>query len=230
MLRREGAEGVVASASPYFPMAYSTPLASAFQRATPAAGFVLVLRHGLVLVRRARPALAGPSQGRRTDSTLQAWALCLILLCGWPARANSEEVVVAVNPATPAGATITRNTLSAIFGMRLRSWADGTPIRVYVLPDNDPVHVAFSKEILGVFPHQLRTAWDRLVFSGTGQAPLGVADEAEMPARIAGIYGARPEVLGSEEEMREKLARNAGAIGYLSRKMIDERVAILPVN
>ncbi len=139
-------------------------------------------------------------------------------------------MVVAINPATPAGSTITRNTLSAIFGMRLRAWTDGTPIRVYVLPDDNAVHVAFSKEILGVFPHQLRTAWDRLVFSGTGQAPREVADEEEMRTRIAGIDGTRPVVVGSEEQMREKLARNAGAIGYLSRKMIDERVDVLQVN
>jgi ABC-type phosphate transport system substrate-binding protein len=152
------------------------------------------------------------------------------MLCGWPARAYSGEVLVAINPATPAGGTITRNTLSAIFGMRLRAWADGTPIRVYVLPDDHAVHVAFSKEILGVFPHQLRTAWDRLVFSGTGQAPLEVADEEEMRIRIAGIGGTRPVVVGSEEEMREKLAQNAGAIGYLSREMIDKRVRVLQFN
>jgi ABC-type phosphate transport system substrate-binding protein len=167
-----------------------------------------------------------PRAGRR----LWRPVLGLILLWGAGLRALAEEVVVAVNPATPAGATITRNTLSAIFGMRLRAWADGTPVRVYVLPDDNAVHVAFSKEILMVFPHQLRTAWDRLVFSGTGQAPLEVADEEEMRTRIAGIDGAGPEVVGSEEEMREKLARNAGAIGYLSRKMIDERVAVLPVD
>jgi hypothetical protein len=183
-----------------------------------------------VLVRRARPALAGPSQGRRNDSALQAWALCLILLCGWPARANSEDVVVAVNPATPTGEAIARNTLSAIFGMRLRAWENGTPIRVYVLPDNHAVHGMFCKQILGVFPHQYRTAWDRLVYSGTGQAPLEVANEEEMRARIAGIDGTRAVVVGSEEEMREKLAQNAGAIGYLSREMIDERVRVLQVN
>ena len=85
-------------------------------------------------------------------------ALCLILLCGWPARAVAEEVVVAVNPRTPAGEATARNTLSAIFGMRLRTWEDGTPIRVYVLPDNHAVHVMFCKQILGVFPHQYRTA------------------------------------------------------------------------
>ncbi len=157
--------------------------------------------------------------------------LGLFLLCGWVVGATAaDEVVVAVNPETPAGATITRNMLSAIFGMRVRAWADGTPIRVYVLPDDNAVHIAFSKEILGVFPHQLRTAWDRLVFSGTGQAPLEVADEEEMLARLAGIASARPVVVRDEAEMREKLARDAGAIGYLSRKMIDERVDVLPVN
>lgn len=167
----------------------------------------------------------------RIGRRLWGSVLGLVLLWGWVVQANAEgEVVVAVNPATPAGPAITRNALSAIFGMRLRAWADGTPIRVYVLPDENAVHITFSKEILGVFPHQLRTAWDRLVFSGTGQAPLEVADEAEMRARIAGIEGARPVVVGSEEEMREKLARNVGAIGYLSRKMIDQRVDVLQVN
>lgn len=189
-----------------------------------------MLRHGEVLVRRARPALAGPSKGRHPDSTLLAWALGLILLCGWPARAYSDEVVVVVNPAAPAGPAIARNTLSAIFGMRLRAWEDGTPIRVYVLSDNHAVHVIFCKQILGVFPHQYRTAWDRLVYSGTGQAPLEVESEEEMRARVAGIRGEAAVVVGSEEEMRAKVAGTAGAIGYLTRNMIDESVTVVPVE
>jgi ABC-type phosphate transport system substrate-binding protein len=157
-------------------------------------------------------------------------ALCLIVLCGWPARAYSDEVVVVVNPAAPAGPAIARNTLSAIFGMRLRAWEDGTPIRVYVLPDNHAVHVMFCKQILEVFPHQYRTAWDRLVYSGTGQAPLEVGSEEEMRARVAGIRGEAAVVVGSEDEMRAKVAGTAGAIGYLSRKMIDESVTVVPVE
>jgi len=212
------------------PMALSMPLPAARQRATLATRFAVVLPHGVVLVRRARPALASASKAVRTGSTVRASALCLILLCGWLPRASAEEVVVAVNPTTPAGKAIARNTLSAIFGMRLRTWENGTPIRVYVLPDNNPVHVMFCKQILGVFPHQYRTAWDRLVYSGTGQAPLEVASEEEMRARLAGARGEAPVVVGSEEEMRAKLAGTAGAIGYLTRKMIDESVAVLPVE
>jgi len=139
-------------------------------------------------------------------------------------------VVVAINPVTPAGEAIARNTLSAIFGMRLRAWENGTPIRVYVLPDNHAVHIAFCKQILGVFPHQYRTAWDRLVYSGTGQAPLEVESEEQMRARLAGTRGEAPVVVGSEEEMRTRVSGTAGAIGYLTRKMIDESITVLPVE
>ncbi|MGH8543892.1 MAG: hypothetical protein ACREX3_09750 [Gammaproteobacteria bacterium] len=211
-------------------MAVSRPLPSTPQRTTLAIGFAVVLRHGVVLVNCARPALGSASKAGRTDSALRAWALCLILLCGWPARATAEEVVVAVNPAAPAGEAIARNTLSAIFGMRLRAWEDGTPIRVYVLPDHHAVHVRFCKQILGVFPHQYRAAWDRLVYSGTGQAPLEVASEEEMRTRLAGTRGEAPVVVASEEEMRTRLAGTSGAIGYLTRKMIDESVTVLPVE
>ncbi|MGH8611502.1 MAG: hypothetical protein ACREYF_05520 [Gammaproteobacteria bacterium] len=228
-----GAEALQAVLRPHlasYPMAYPTFWIAAFRRATLATCFAVVLRRGVVLVKCARPVHASASKTGRTDSTLRTWVLCLILLCGCPARANSDEVDVVVNPATPAGEAIARNTLSAVFGMRLRTWENGTPIRVYVLPDNHAVHVMFCKQILGVFPHQYRTAWDRLVFSGTGQAPLEVGSEEEMRARVAGASGEAPVVVDSEEEMRTSVAGTSGAIGYLSRNRIDESVTVLPVQ
>ncbi len=104
---------------------------------------------------------------------------------------------------------ISRNVLRAIFGMRLRKWPDGMPIKVFVLRDDAPFHVAFSKEILHVFPHQLRRAWDRLVYSGTGQSPFEVT---------------------SVEEMREKIRNVPGAIGYLPSIKRDKHVNILQVR
>lgn len=87
--------------------------------------------------------------------------------------------------------------------MRLRKWEDGSSIKVYILPDEHPLHVAFSKNVLRVFPYQLRNAWDRLVFSGTGEEPIRVA---------------------SEQQMRDAVGNTPGAIGYLSPSMIDETV------
>jgi hypothetical protein len=77
-----------------------------------------------------------------------------------------------------------RENVRALFTMRLRRWPDGTPVRVFVLPDQNPTHRQFAKKVLGAFPYQLRRAWDRAVFSGTGQAPVEVPDEAEMLERL----------------------------------------------
>ena len=111
--------------------------------------------------------------------------------------------VIIVNPTTHSKALLSQTMLSAIFGMRLRKWEDGSPIKVFVLPDNDLLHIEFSKYILHVFPYQLRAAWDRLVFSGTGEEPIKV---------------------NSEQQMRILVGSTPGAIGYLRGSMLDETV------
>ncbi len=99
--------------------------------------------------------------------------------------------------------TVSHQGLKAIFSMRWRTWEDGTPIHVFVLSDNNKLHVNFTKKYIGVFPHQLRKAWDRLVFSGTGQAPIQV---------------------GSLEEMLNKIHNTPGSIGYITTEKINESV------
>ena len=64
------------------------------------------------------------------------------------------------------------------------------PVKVYVLPDDDPLHLRFAKVVLGLFPYQLRRVWDRQLFSGTGQVPTTVMTEAEMIRRVAATPGA----------------------------------------
>lgn len=135
--------------------------------------------------------------------------LCLLLAALLPREtALGARPLVVVNPGVDAS-NLSLNALRAMFGMRLPKWQDGTPVRVFVLSDEDPLHVAFSKQVLGVFPHQLRLAWDRLVFSGTGQAPTEVHSQAEM---------------------RERVANTPGAIGYLDEAMIDDSVRVLPIH
>ncbi len=132
--------------------------------------------------------------------------LALFFTCAVPAE-NSPVVIV--NPATNPTSLVSQTALSAIFGMRLRKWEDGSPIRVYVLPDEHSLHVAFSKHVLRVFPYQLRSAWDRLVFSGTGEEPIKVL---------------------SEQQMRAAVSTMPGAIGYLSPSMVDETVKVIPLK
>ncbi|HNP26454.1 MAG TPA: hypothetical protein PKM20_06920 [Nitrosomonas sp.] len=91
----------------------------------------------------------------------------------------------------------------------MKTWPNGKIIKVYVLPDNHPLHHDFAKEKLSVFPYQLRSTWDRLVFSGTGQAPITVS---------------------SNKEMLEKITNTPGAIGYLETAYINDDVHVLKIK
>src|SRR5579862_5272380 len=123
---------------------------------------------------------------------LVAWLVLLGLLCS-PIRAFARSIEIIVNPAQATN-RIDRTLLRAIFTMRLRQWPDGTPVRVFVLPDRDEATALFCREQLGTYPYVMRSTWDRMVFTGTGLAPTTV---------------------GSEREMRERVQSTPGAIGYV---------------
>ncbi|MEN8128590.1 MAG: hypothetical protein ABFS45_00055 [Pseudomonadota bacterium] len=132
--------------------------------------------------------------------------LPVLLLSSLPQYTIAQEIIVNPNLSSEG---IRLNALRAIFSMRLRSWPDGTPVQVFVMDDEARIHVSFTKQKLDVFPHQLRYFWDRLVYSGTGQAPTKV---------------------DSEQEMLKMVAATPGAIGYLTEEMIDNSVQILDLK
>ncbi len=101
----------------------------------------------------------------------------------------SQAVEIIANPSIKIE-SLTISRARNIFSMRARNWANDTPIKVYVLDDNNDLHKQFSKQILGVFPYKLRRVWDRNTFSGTGQAPTTVKSEAEMIKVISSTKGA----------------------------------------
>lgn len=148
--------------------------------------------------------------GNHLPSSLRCILLAgLIFFCG---VAVAGEAVKTVRPITHPGVGVnhlSRNLLRSIFGMRLRIWQNGPPIRVFVLPDDAPIHNVFAKQQLNIFPYQLRATWDRLTFTGTGQAPITVQ---------------------SEDEMYALVASTPGAIGYLSEARIDEHVRVIHVD
>ena len=119
-----------------------------------------------------------------------------------------DSMVVIANPSV-INDTIARRTLRAIFGMRVRNWGDGESITVYVLDDRDPRHTNFCESSLGMLPYNLRRHWDRLIFSGTGRAPIRVSNADEMIS----------------------LVRNTpGAIGYIREDLVDDSVSVLQIG
>ena len=112
----------------------------------------------------------------------------IILLPGTTLQA-SELKLRLIDSSGGQAKHLSSETVREIFFMRLSSWPDGSSIHVFVLPDNHPLHIRFAKEILGVYPFQLRSAWDRLVYSGTGVVPTTVESVEEMVKRVESTPG-----------------------------------------
>jgi ABC-type phosphate transport system substrate-binding protein len=134
------------------------------------------------------------------------YGLAALLLLSISLQALAVEVVV---NSSIEQHTLPLSTLRAIFSMRMTQWPDGTPIRVFVLGDKNPDHATFSKQVLGVFPHQLRRAWNRQIYSGTGQAPNKVE---------------------SAEEMRFQIEKTPGAIGYLPEEQVNGHIRTIEIE
>ncbi|MDR4520383.1 MAG: hypothetical protein R3E36_07250 [Nitrosomonas sp.] len=135
--------------------------------------------------------------------------LCFIPLFLLIGKAYASEHYQVIAHPDVGQESITPNVLRAIFSMRMKTWSNNRLVKVYVLPDDHPLHQMFSKETLNVFPYQLRANWDRLVFSGTGQAPTTVA---------------------SSEEMLRRIANTPGSIGYLESSFISDDVHVLQIK
>ncbi|EXJ15219.1 hypothetical protein [Imhoffiella purpurea] len=153
---------------------------------------------------------SGRDPGHLGDGRLQPCSPCLVplflalYLCSAPLMA--QELIV--NGSLPDVA-LTRNEALLYFTGRLQLWPNGMPVKVFVLPDSNLLHREFVKSVLGLYPYQLRRVWDRQVYSGTGQAPI---------------------LVGSEQEMIERVASTAGGIGYAHSEPDDGRVRPLEVH
>jgi ABC-type phosphate transport system substrate-binding protein len=131
--------------------------------------------------------------GQQYDSTrpviivrfLYCWLFGLTLIISPPAAIAG----VIVNPSVE-GRGITTSSLRNIYTLRQTVWPNRQPIVIFVLPDDNPAHEAFTKEKLGLYPYRLRQIWDRLSFSGMANIPIEVQDENEMRARVRSTPGA----------------------------------------
>ncbi len=121
---------------------------------------------------------------------------------------GAQSVEVITNPQTPS-TTLSQASLRAIFAMRIRQWPDGSPVKVFVLPDKDTSHEAFCKEILRIYPYVLRDTWDRMVYTGAGQAPT---------------------LARTPEELLLNVARTPGSIGYIEKGKVNETVKTLEIR
>jgi hypothetical protein len=112
--------------------------------------------------------------------------LCVLLAV---AVCQASEETLITHPSVGLD-NLTQNEARLYMTMRLNQWPNGRRTQVFVLPDSHPLHQGIAKGVLGLYPYQLRRAWDRQLFSGTGPAPITVATEAELIERVGSTPGA----------------------------------------
>lgn len=125
---------------------------------------------------------------------LLTWMLCSPLALAQDQRVGLGAVELIANPDTNLSELDQDALLRAIFTLRTRTWSDGTPVRIFVFPEQHPAHESLCRDLLGTFPYVLRRAWDQALFAGTGLVP---------------------QVVDSVEEMRRRVEETPGALGYV---------------
>jgi len=121
----------------------------------------------------------------------------LIIISASFTFARAGEIELITNKSNTIN-NLDQSEVRAIFSMRIKTWSNNQPIHVFVLEQNNPVHEQFCKDILKIFPYQLQAGWDRLVFSGTGEAPKVFNSEALLIAAILSTPGSIGYILKEE--------------------------------
>jgi ABC-type phosphate transport system substrate-binding protein len=108
-------------------------------------------------------------------------------------------VVSADNPVS----TLSRDQVVDIFLGKRNYFPDGRPAEPIDQAEGSDTRDVFYLEVTGKSPAQVKAHWSKIIFTGRGQPPREAANSAEVKQYVAG---------------------NPNAIGYIDRKMMDGSV------
>lgn len=131
--------------------------------------------------------------------------LLLGLLAFGPLASAWADLVVVTNPKSGID-RMSREEVVFVFLGRWRKLPSGIAAVPIDLPIDSPERAAFYRQLVSKSPSEIKAYWSRLMFSG----------------------GARPPISpDSREEQIRILASTPGAIGYLDRSAVDNRMKIV---
>ena len=130
---------------------------------------------------------------------LKLVSLCIGLLIASDA-ANAGGVVI-VNKDNQA--VLSEKDISRIFLGNLKSYSTGDTITPINITSKKALRKEFNKKVLHKSSSQVKAYWSKLLFSGKGVPP---------------------KELKSDQQIKEFIAANPNAIGYIDRKNLDDSV------
>ena len=121
----------------------------------------------------------------------------LFVLLAWGSWAHAGDIVVVMSPS--AGA-LTKDQVANVYLGR------NTALQPVDLPESSDVRQNFYKKATGRDAAQVKAVWTRLTFTGGGQPPKEVPDDAAV---------------------KKAVASDAKAIGYIKKASVDSSVKVV---
>jgi ABC-type phosphate transport system substrate-binding protein len=114
------------------------------------------------------------------------------------------EVAVIVNPAN--GDTIAKDDIAKIYMAKTKTFPGGKTAIPIDRSEGSTVRVEFVSKVIDKDEAQLKSYWSRLIFTGKGVPP---------------------KVVDSDAEVKELVARNPDAIGFVDAGAVDDSVKVI---
>ena len=129
-------------------------------------------------------------------------ARCTLLLALMEvSQVRAQELVVIVNPAAPA------INVEQVMDLYLGRGSGWTPLDQVA---TSPIYIEFYKKAIGRDTAQIKAIWSKILFTGRG-----------LP----------PKQLPNSEAIKQAVAANPNAVGYIEKSLVDASVkVVLTVN
>ncbi|QIZ76009.1 phosphate ABC transporter substrate-binding protein [Ferrimonas lipolytica] len=127
-----------------------------------------------------------------------------IALVGIALSVSAQADVVLVG--NPAAAELSQTNASKLFLGKMKTLPWGGKPKLIELQDGNPLRLEFHQKVTGKTEAQLKSYWSRLVFTGKAAAPSQVTSAAQVKQQVAG---------------------NSAAVGYIDQADVDDSVKVL---
>ena len=129
--------------------------------------------------------------------------LTVVLVAAFAGQTNAQVAVIAHKGVSVA--SVNAAAAADIFSLATKEWKDGTAVVVFDLKTEGAARTKFY-DFIGKSPVELKKTWMRVQLSGEGKAPT---------------------VVGSDEEMVQKVASTPGAVGYVPASKVSGDVKVI---
>lgn len=133
------------------------------------------------------------------------WALFSFLALSMAAANASADVVVVVS-AKSIVTSLTAEQITKIFLGKTKTFPNGGNVAPVDQAEGNPIRNEFYSKVANKSPSQISAYWARIIFTGDGQPP---------------------KLLGDNAAVKKAVADDPNAIGYIDKSAVDNSVRVI---